>query len=60
MYSLNTVDNEEKIKAKGVNVRLKHSEFNDVLFNNKIIRHNMRRIQSKLHRLGTYDVYKVS
>ena len=24
------------------------------------IRHNMKRIQSKLHRLGTYDVFKVS
>ena len=59
MYSLITVD-EETIKAKGVNIKLKHSEFDDVLFNRKIIRHNMKRIQSKRHRLGTYDVSKIS
>ena len=60
MYSLVTVDDEEKIRAKGVNVRLTHSEFDSVLFNKKIMRHNMKRIQSKRHRIGTYDVYKVS
>ena len=26
----------------------------------KIIRHNMKRIQSKLHRIETYDVCKIS
>ena len=25
-----------------------------------MIRHNMKRIQSKLHRIGTYDVCKIS
>ena len=28
----------------------------DVLFNKKIIRHKMKRIQSKLQRIGTYNV----
>ena len=60
MYSLISVDNGEKIRAKGVNKKLKHSKFVDVLFNKKVIRHNMKRIQSKLHRLGTYDVFKIS
>ena len=60
MYSLVTVDDEEKIGAKGVNAGLRHSEFFDILFDKKIIRHNMKRIQSKLHRLGAYDVRKVS
>ena len=60
MYSLISVDDEEKIRGKGVNKKLKHSEFVDVLFNKKVIRHNMKRIQSKLHRLGTYDVFKIS
>ena len=59
MYSLISVDNEEKIKAKGVNKKLKHREFVDVLFNKKIIRHNMKRIQNKLHRLGTCDVFTI-
>ena len=31
-----------------------------VLFNTKIMRHDMKRIQSKLHRIGTYDVCKIS
>ena len=26
----------------------------------KVIRHNMKRIQSKLHKIGTYDVCKIS
>ena len=43
MYSLITVNDEEKIQAKGVNVKLRHSEFNTVLFNKKAIRHNMKK-----------------
>ena len=54
MYSLIGVDDEEVTKTKGV------QEFVDVLFNKKVIRHNMERIQSKLHRIGTYDVCKIS
>ena len=30
------------------------------MFNKKVIRHNMKRIQSKLHRIETYDVCKIS
>ena len=59
MYSLISVDSEETIRAKGVNKRLRHSEF-VVLFNKKIIRHNMKRIQSKLYKLGTYNIFKLS
>ena len=60
MYSLITVDDKEKVRAKGVNKKLKHSEFVNVLFIKKTVRHNMKRIQSRLHRLGTYDVFKIS
>ena len=60
MYSLITVDDEEVNKAKEVNKKIKHKEFVDVLFNKKVVRYNMKRIQSKLHELGTYDVYKIS
>ena len=60
MYSLISVDNEEVTKAKGENKKLKHKEFVNVLFNKKVIKHNMKRIQSKLHRIGTYDVCKIS
>ena len=30
------------------------------MFNEKMIRHKMKRIKSKLHRTGTYDVCKIS
>ena len=35
-------------------------QFKDVLFNEKIIRHKMKRIQSKKHKLGTYEIDKIS
>ena len=61
MYSLIiSVDDEEVIKATGVNKKIRHKEFIDVLFNRKVIRHNMKRIQSRSHRIGTYHVCKIS
>ena len=53
MYSLVTVDDEEKVRAKGINKKLRHDEFYDVLFDKKVIRYNMKRIQAKKHRLDT-------
>ena len=35
-------------------------KFEDVLFNEKIIRHKMKRIQNKKHKLGTYEIDKIS
>ena len=62
MYSLVYVDGKENKIAKGVNqsvVRIKrHKEFVDVLFGRKLMRHKMKRIQSKLHRTGTYVVVR--
>ena len=60
MYSLIGLDDEEVTKAKGVNKKIRHKSFVDVLFNKKVIRHYMKRIQSKLHRIGTYIVCKIS
>ena len=63
MYSLIIVDGEDIKKAKGVDKNVvkntRHKEFVDVLFNEKLIRHRMKRIQSKLRRIGTYDVCKI-
>ena len=56
MYSLISVDDEEATKGEGVNKKIRHKEFADVLFNKQVTRHNIKRIQSKLHRTGTYDV----
>ena len=60
MYSLISIDNKEVTKAKGVNKKIRHKEFVDVLFNRTVIRHNMKRIQSRLHRIQTYNVCKIS
>ena len=60
MYSILTVDDEEKMRAKGVNIKLRHAEYKKTLFDGLIMRHNMKRIQSKKHELGTYDVCKIS
>ena len=60
MYSLISVDDKEVNKAKGINKKLKHKEYLDSLFGKKVVRHGMKRIQSKLHKIGTYDVNKMS
>ena len=36
------------------------NKFKDVLFNEKIIRHKMARIQSKKQKFGTYEIDKIS
>ena len=61
MYFLIAVDGGEIRKAKGVNKNVKNIRYKEhfiILFNKKVIRHKMKRIQSKLHRIGTYDVFK--
>ena len=49
MYSLIASNDKEVNKAKGVNLRLRHKEYIDVLFNKKVMRHKMKIIQSNLH-----------
>ena len=34
--------------------------FKDVLLNKKVIRHKIKRIQAKKHKLGTYEIDKIS
>ena len=64
MYSLVTVDGREIKKAKGVNKNIvdsiRHKEYVNVLFGRGLRRHSMNWIQSKLHRVGTYDICKIS
>ena len=60
MYSIVTVDDEELLREKGVNRELMHSEFEDVLFDIKVVRHCMKRILAKKNKIGTYDIYKIS
>ena len=60
MYSIKNIDGKESNTAKGVNIATEFNEFKDVLFNKKIIRHKMKRIQAKKHKIGTYKIDKIS
>ena len=51
MYSMKNIDDKESNTAKGVNIATEFNEFKDTLFNKKIIRHKMRRIQGKNHKM---------
>ena len=57
---MKTIDGKEFNTAKGVNIVTEFNEFKDTLLNKKIIRHKMRRIQSKKHKMGTYEINKIS
>ena len=54
------IDGKQYNTAKGVSIATEFTKFKDVLFNEKIIRIKMRRIQSKKHKLGTYEIDKIS
>ena len=60
MYSTKKIDGKECNIAKGVSIAIEINKFKDVLFNKKIIRRKMKRIQSKRHKLGTYEIDKIS
>ena len=60
MYSMKNIDGKESNTAKGVNIATEFNEFKDTLFNKKVLRHKMKRIQSKKHKVGTYEVNKIS
>ena len=47
-------DGKDSNIAKGRNTSTEFNEFKGTLFNKKVIRHKMRRIQSKKHKIGTY------
>ena len=52
MYSIKKIDGKEYNTVKGVSITTDFDKFKDVLFNEKIIRHKMKKIQSKRHKLG--------
>ena len=58
MYSIFSDDGKGSNTAKGVNTTTEFNEFRDTLFTMRIIRHKMKRIQSKKHKLGTYKINK--
>ena len=58
-YSMKNIDGKKSNTAKGVNITTEFNEFKDTLLNKKIIRHKMRRIQDKKHKMGTYEINTV-
>ena len=53
MYSLKNIDVKEFNTAKGVHIGTETNQYKDILFNTKIIRHKMRRIQEELNSHGS-------
>ena len=45
MNSMKNIDGKESNTARGVNIATEFNEFKDTLFNKKVLRHKMRRIQ---------------
>ena len=60
MYSMKNIDGKEYNTAKGVSIATELKRFKDVLFNEKTIRHKMKRIKNKKHKSGTYEIDKIS
>ena len=60
MYSMKNIDGKESNTAKGVNIATEFNEFKDTLFNKKLLRHKVKKIQSKKRRVRTYEIRKIS
>ena len=60
MYSIKKFDETESNTAKGVSIATEFDKLKDVLFNEKIIRQTMKRIQNKKHKLGSYEIDEIS
>ena len=64
MYSYLVYDNSAHKRAKGVNrnvvATISHNEYKDVFSNKKRLRHSMNKSQSKNHKIGTYEISKIS
>ena len=60
MHPMQNINGQEPNTVKGVNIATELNEFKDTLFNKKVVRHKMKRIQSKKHRIGTYEINKMS
>ena len=60
IYSMKKIYGKEHNTAKGVSNTTEFDKFKNVSFNEKTIRHEMKRIPSKKRKLGTYGIDKIS
>ena len=58
MYVIIDKSNNEKCTTKEPNSLIQCNEFENTLFQKKILRHKMSGIKSKNHNLGTYESKK--
>ena len=57
---MKSIDGKESNTEKRVNIATEFNEFKETLFNIKVLRHKMRRIQDKKHKMGTCEINKIS
>ena len=60
MNTLIDINHDEKSRHKGYNSNISSSEFKDVLFNENIIRHNMKEMNPFTHKIYTQEIDKIS
>ena len=58
MHLILSDDGKKSSTAKEVNIATEFNEFRDTLFNKKVVRHQMKIIQSEKHEPGTYEIKK--
>ena len=59
MFSMKNIDGKKSNTTKGVIIVTGFNEFKDTLFNKKVQRHKMRKIQTKKYKMGTYEINKI-
>ena len=57
---MKNINGKESNTAKGMNIATEFNEFKDTLFNKKVFRHKMRKIQGKNYKMGAYEINKIS
>ena len=65
MYSYLKDTDEYGKTAKGTNKNItkkdiKHKNYKEVVFSNKQVKHKMKAIRNNKHKLGSYEIYKIS
>ena len=60
MYSIRDIDGIKSRTAKEVDFATEFNEFKNTIFNKRVLSHKMKRIKKKKHKMGTYEVNKIS
>ena len=59
-HSMKNINGKESTTAKGINIATEFNEFKDALFNKKVLRHKMKIIKGKKHKIETCKINKIS